>query len=195
LMRIRRAYPGHFKEGNMALRKVFLLILLFAASQAHAGLIFVGQWEVDDGPSWNSGPLANTGQEVAALLFGGMASDYSISTLGADALTIDNMAWYSVLGLDGGHKFAQNYVTLGSTQLPGYYYSGGAFNSGDYNEAASAYVNDNAIGSRYTNYAFVSTVPTPATLALFGIGLAGLGWSRSRHGVIFCRIRPVHCSQ
>jgi hypothetical protein len=163
----------------MVIKNVFLLILLFITSQANAGLIYVGQWEVDDGPSWGSEPLANTGQEVAALLFGGIASDYAISTLGVDALTIDNMAWYSVLGLDGGLKFAENYVTLGSTQLTGYYYSGGAFNSGDANEAASAYVDDNAIGSRYTNYAFVSTVPSPATLALFGIGLACLGWSRS----------------
>jgi hypothetical protein len=164
----------------MAIKNILLPILLFITSQANAGLIFVGQWEVDDGPSWGSEPLANTGQEVAALLFGGIASDYSISTLGVDALMTDNMAWYSVLGLEGGHRFAENYVNWGSTQLPGYYYSGGAFNSGDFNEAASAYVDDNAIGSRYTNYAFVSTVATPATLALFGIGLAGLGWSRSK---------------
>lgn len=164
----------------MVTKRVFLLVLLFITSQANAGLIFVGKWQVDEGPSWGSSPLINTGQEVAALLFGGVASDYSISTLGVDAMTIDNMAWYSVLGLPGGHKFAQDYGAPGSTQAPGYYYSGGAFNSGDFNEAASAYVDDNAIGSRYTNYAFLSTVPTPATLTLFGIGLAGLGWSTRR---------------
>lgn len=158
-----------------------MLILLFITSQANAGLMFVGQWEVDDGPSWSSRPLVITGQEAAALLFGGIAADYSISTLGIDPLVIDNMAWYSVLGLEGGHKFAENYVASGSTQNPSYYYSGGAFNPADINEAASAYVDDNATGSRYTNYAFISTVPTPATLALFGIGLAGLAWSRHKH--------------
>ncbi len=160
------------------MKKVCLLILFFITSQANAGLIFVGQWEVDDGPSWSSNPLANTGQEAAALLFGGMASDYSISTLGMDALAIDNMSWYSVLGLVGGHKFAEHYVASGSNQAPSYYYSGGNFNSGEFSEAASAYVDDNAIGSQYTNYAFISEVPAPATLVLSGIGLAGLGWSR-----------------
>lgn len=165
----------------MVLQKAFLLTLLFLTSQANAALMFVGQWEVDDGPSWGSHPLASTGQAVAALLFGGSASDYSISTLGVDALTVDNMAWYSILGLEGGHKLAQDYVASGSTQVPSYYYSGGAFNSGDVNEAASAYVNDNAIGARFTNYAFISTVPLPATLGLLGIGLAGIGWSRHKH--------------
>lgn len=164
----------------MVLRKVFLLTLLLITSHANAALMFVGQWQVDDGPSWGSHPLASTGQAVAALLFGGSASDYSISTLGADALTVDNMAWYSILGLDGGHKFAQDYVAPGSTQAPGYYYSGGSFNSGDASEAASAYVNDNAIGARYTNYAFIETVPAPATFALFCTALLGLGWSSRR---------------
>lgn len=162
------------------MKKVCLLILLFIAGQANAGLIFVGQWEVDDGPAWGSAPLAHTGQEAAALLFGGVASDYSISTIGIDALAIDNMAWYSVLGLAGGHKFAEDYLASGSTQSLSFYYSGHNFNSGDFNEAASAYVDDNAIGSQYTNYAFISVVPTPATLALLGIGIACLGWSRHK---------------
>jgi hypothetical protein len=162
------------------MKKIVLLILLFITSQANAGLIFVGQWQVDGGPSWGSEPLVSTGQEAAAFLFGGVASDYSISTIGMDALAIDYMAWYSVLGLAGGHKFAENYVASGSTQAPSYYFSGRNFNPGDFNEAASAYVDDNAIGSQYTNYAFISAVPAPATLALFGIGLAGLGWTRRK---------------
>lgn len=175
----------------MVRHKVFLFILLFITSQANAALMYVGQWEVDDGPSWGSHPLANTGQAVAALLFGGAAADYSISTLGVDALTVDNMAWYSILGLDGGYKFAQNYIASGSTQAPSYYYSGGAFNSGDVSEAASAYVNDNAIGPRYTNYAFISTVPIPATLGLLGIGLAGLGWSTRKHDSPHSAFKPA----
>ena len=79
------------------------------------------------------------------------------------------MAWYSVLGLPGGHKFAESYLAPGYTQAPGYYSSSGAFNFGDFARAASAYVDGNAIGSQYTNYAFISTVPTPATHALFGV--------------------------
>jgi len=160
-----------------------LMALLCIAGQAQAGLMFVGQWQVDDGPSWVSQPIARTGQEVAALLFGGAAADYRISTLGPDALAVDDMAWYSVLGLADGHRFAQDYVPTASSQAAGYYYSGGAFNAGDYDEAASAYIDDNATGPRYTNYAFLYTVPTPTTLALFAVGLAGVGWSgRKRAG-------------
>jgi hypothetical protein len=49
-----------------------------------------------DGPFWTSsppeGPLAYTGKEAAALLFGGSASDYVISTAGTDVGSINHSA-------------------------------------------------------------------------------------------------------
>ena len=134
-----------------------LLTLQFSVS-ASASLMytFIGQWEVDDGPFWGDQPLAYSGLTAAALLFGGSPSDYAISTLGTDPADVNNMAWYSVLGLGGGHMFAEDYLSTNSSQAAGFYYSGNAaYRFGDITEAASAYVDDNAEGAEFTNFAFL----------------------------------------
>jgi hypothetical protein len=154
------------------------VIALGASGQAMATPVFVGSWEVDQGPYWGSEPLAYTGQEAAALLFGGTASEYVISTVDNIPADINNEAWYSILGYGSG-QFAQNYVASGSDQCCGLYYSGGGYN-GNANEAASAYVWDNAQGSSFTNYAFLAPVPEPGSLALLGAALAGFGVIRRR---------------
>ncbi len=61
-------------------------------------LNFVGQWRVDDGPSFSDLPAALTGQEVAALLFGGEPGDYQISTAGPLVEDVNRRAWVSVYG-------------------------------------------------------------------------------------------------
>jgi hypothetical protein len=149
--------------------------LCFAATPANA-LTYVGSWEVGQSgaPIWSdgqfspNGPLAYTGQEAAALLFGGIASDYRISTV-PDIASINDSAWYSVWGARG-QIFADDYVS----KYLGQYY--GPQSGGD--GTASAYVIDNCgpmfvPGACGTNYAF--RVPGP--LPILGIG-AAFGFSR-----------------
>jgi len=87
---------------------------LAASAVQAASYTYVGSWQVYDAkaPVWSStdgvGNLAYTGQEAAALLFGGSAADYAISTVGDGAADIDFMAWYDVIGV-GGNKFSQDY--------------------------------------------------------------------------------------
>lgn len=131
---------------------------------AAGALTYVGSWQVDSGKSYLTHPLAYTGQEAAALLFGGLPSDYRISTIGKDPAKIDNKAWYSVLGVTGGKKLLQNYDV---SRAGGLYYDGKAYDSTLAGNPASAYVKDNARGSLYTNYAFRidPVVPDPVPLS------------------------------
>ncbi|MBU1375864.1 MAG: PEPxxWA-CTERM sorting domain-containing protein [Alphaproteobacteria bacterium] len=156
----------------------------FAAGAANAALVFVGSWDVYDAgaPAWSeagqTGPLAYTGQEAAALLFGGNAADYVISTAGNQVANVNFQAWYDVIGV-GGSQFAQGY----SAKYLGQYYGptsdGYCCVNDDGLHAASAYVRDNLEGDNAINYAFredgVAPVPEPASWALMisGFGMAG----------------------
>lgn len=167
----------------MQLRKMLVSAAVLAAAafatQASAGIVYVGSWEVDQGPSWSNGPavgqLAYTGQEAAALLFGGSPADYVISTIDSNPADVNDMAWYSILGYNpnGGSLLADDY----SNKYEGQYYGPTLdYPRGDPNGPASAYIYDNAKGPGFTNYAFrVTGVPEPATWAMLLLGLAGLG--------------------
>src|SRR4051794_37159356 len=90
-----------------ALRALLLVVAVVAAgfgavSRADAALQFVGQWQVDQGPNWMTNPPVYSGQEAAALLFGGLPADYTISTLGLNPNVVDSQAWYSIWGVGGG---------------------------------------------------------------------------------------------
>jgi hypothetical protein len=154
-----------------------LVLVMGGALQASAGVIFVGSWEVDDGPFWETNPATYTGQEAAAFLFGGSPTDYVISTIDATVANIDNMAWHSIWGVPDGTKFAQDFkIDWGA---PGYNDPTGINNS-----ASSAFVQDNAIGADFTNYAFrvdrVNAVPEPSAFAIFAISSLGACLVRRR---------------
>src|SRR5664280_2067501 len=70
--------------------------VMVATAPAHAvTYTYVGSWEVDQGPSWAAIPPAYTGQEAAALLFGGGPSDYVISTVDRNPAHINFDNWVS----------------------------------------------------------------------------------------------------
>jgi hypothetical protein len=148
-------------------------------SVANAAVVFVGSWDVfsPNAPVWDgsppNGPLAYTGQEAAALLFGGTASNYAISTIDNLTANINNKAWYDVIGF-GQALRAENY----SSKYLGQFYGPTNGYLGDPNlSAASAYVRDNLNGSGAINYAFrvTAAVPEPATwlMMILGFGLVG----------------------
>jgi hypothetical protein len=154
-----------------------------AAAPANATTYtFAGSWQVDQGPDWftslPNGPLAYTGQEAAAHLFGGTASHYVISTVDNDPAHINFSAWYSIIGYAGGHILADNYT---DKYLGLYYGPPIGFPTKDPNAPASAYINDNASGSEFRNFAFVTSgVPEPASWAMLLIGFGGIGFAMRR---------------
>jgi hypothetical protein len=155
--------------------------VLAAAGAANAAYVFVGSWEVDQGPYWPAEPPAYTGQEAAALLFGGNPGDYTISSVDSDPTHIDFQNWISTWGSDPSCNFNFPCGTLAPENFK--VASGGLYaNPGD----TSAYVRDWAIGSQFTNYAFTgSATPEPAEWALMlgGFGLAGAALRRRRQAL------------
>lgn len=163
---------------NHKLRLAFASVLLSALLpvSAFAMPTFVGSFQVDDGPWWSNNPDVLSGVEAAALLYGGVASDYRISIDGSqDVNTITDTAW-SIIGVAGGHVFADDY----SLDLGPAGYGGSGWST---NDDISAYVGDNASGAQYTNYVWrdsAAAVAEPSTLALFGLGMIGFGVARRR---------------
>lgn len=152
--------------------KIKLLALsvmgVLAMNSASAITTYVGSWQVDQGPAWKTAPHAYTGQEAAALLFGGSATDYIISTVDNTVKNINYMAWESTYGVSGGSQVADDF----SVSTGGNYSRYGN---------TSTYIIDNAIGSTYTNYAFeVTPVPEPETYVMLLAGLSVLGFVARR---------------
>lgn len=161
-------------------RAAGLVTALIVATSTAGAQVFVGSWQVfhPNAPTWHSQPLAYTGQEAAALLFGGLPSDYVISTVDDQASNINFSAWYDIIGFGGAIK-PQDYFV----KYEGQYYGPTNGYSQDGTGAASAFVQDNQVYQ--TNYAFrtTTTVPEPSTYALMAAGLAGVFFARRRRTV------------
>jgi hypothetical protein len=148
----------------------FLAALVLTGVSLQAG--YVGSYEVDGGPGFAGNPATYTPQEAAAFIFGGVASDYSISTASdvVDPTTITHTGWESVWGVAGGTEYAENAKT------------NTFYNCGATGCAASAYVTDHAQGAAFTNYVWHAgsvATPEPSTLVLTG-SFVGLALARVR---------------
>ena len=72
---------------------------------------YVGSFDGLNGPYYGTNPPCYTGQEAAALLFGGNPSDYVTSTNPSttDPNTITFTAWMVTWGISGWAEYAQDY--------------------------------------------------------------------------------------
>jgi PEP-CTERM motif len=140
--------------------------LLSSAPANAVTYTFVGSWAVDQGPYWQTDPAAYSGQETAALLFGGTASEYVTSTAGSSVAAINFLTNVDEYSGGGNYVVADNYVYAPDGHYDGY-------------PDTSAYVLDHSDGN--INYAFLVTgVPEPSTWAMMILGFCGLGFMAYR---------------
>lgn len=132
---------------------------------------YVGSFTVNQGVHWETDPPVYSGQEAAALLFGGSPEDYAISTNSntTDPGTITNTAWYDGWG-EACTEFAEDYSL--DVEPAGYANPGGSGTSW------SAYVSDHSCGQ--TNYVWrINSIAqvnqVVPTMPLFGLAVTGLG--------------------
>lgn len=166
-------------------------LALTVTSPASAAWVFAGSWYVGDGPVWTSNPAVLNGVETAALLFGGVAGDYAISTIDSNPGNINFSAFVDGWGDSTFLTTAVADSYSLDTGNPGY-------NDPVGGPSYSAWVLDHSCFNRYSditevcapgepglNFAFRNVVPEPATWAMMiaGFGLVGFAARRRRDAV------------
>jgi MYXO-CTERM domain-containing protein len=182
------AFPSLGKAMGLCLS---LALLLANAESTHAAYVYVGsydfvtlgglsngQYDASNPWWWGNNPPVYSAVEAAAVIFGGNASDYAISTVGTDPGTINHLAF-----VDGWADYTYLFTPTSETFKldsgnPGYNDPGGM------STAFSALVFDHGPSFPTTiNYVFrqdsAGTVPEPTTLAIWGM-LGGLGLIAAR---------------
>ena len=171
------------------IRKLLLAATALAMASAASAYTYVGSYWVGAGPIWSTNyPQATLSpQDAAALLFGGVASDYVIST---QQNVVDFMGWVDGYGTSQHLKWDWDNNSFGTAvaqdfkPLPLYDQSG----------AYSAYIGDREYFYGTPDYEYASwnyvfladgTVPEPAAWALMitGFGLVGATMRRRRAAI------------
>jgi autotransporter-associated beta strand protein len=133
------------------------------------GLAFIGSWRVDSGAAYTSRPPVYSGVEAAALLFGGNAASYRVSTISDQISQIDDRAWLAYYGI--GWNTAASNVKVDS----------GAAGYSQYGDA-SAYVRDFTDATKI-NYAFGPGGSLGGGLVKDGIGTLTLSGTNTYTGL------------
>jgi hypothetical protein len=144
--------------------------LALSAGAANAvTYVFAGSWFVGQGPPYLTQPTVYSAVEAAALLFGGVASDYAISTVDSNVANINFLAHADRYG---SPTFITTTVAQDYKQDLG---TAGYNTNGD----TSAYVLDHASPTTGfgQNFAFraVAVVPEPGAWAMMIVGFGATG--------------------
>lgn len=180
-------------KGLKSAISVLAFCAMTASASAATTYTYVGSWNLgESGAVWYSNPIVYTGQEAAAALFGGTASDYVISTAGIDSALINFSTWldgwadpftYATSGTPAAQDFSLDSTGLG--------YNGCSIAATScYQSAYSALVLDHFYGyggpnnTTYVNYAFKventpSAVPVPAAGGLLVLAMGAIGAVRA----------------